>query len=599
MLEREMSQQQFLNGQNYQRIVGFLRQHYMSRLGTQSLPERLDNRIQNTAKHYMTEVFKAHGASAPVQSLNQEVVQETTTSLDNWIQKNMVVPPVPIKTKPVNTLPVGGPINKPTQPIQQTQQISSQATPQTQRPSRDFEDVFQSSHQNNILSPDFTYGDMNEEEDPIVLMKRVQKQREDEFRAMNPNNVVPQMEIKEVKETPSAPVRETPLPQDYIIPQEDVVKYKETEYNIFLTSSDRDWLRNKGENRYYFSVNFNPGNRTGYGLSPSVQQRFQNIQRIEFIKTLLPTEPLTTLVRTTQTSPSLITNTDRVINVLSLPFIGVRIAELNANGFSSNPYEDNSFAFVQYDSTWNSDISMSGANPAKSTVGYTGFIPKFLKCQRVYDPTPLTTLHKLTIRMERHDGELLNTDPDVLYIQRICLSSATTGIAGTNNSLYAQAGNEYIFVQTSTYFPFSAIMEGDHIHIQGFAAAASGSGSPVSSALLDFNDYINASAGHYIVAVAHVNGSGTIIDGVNSVGYANILILRSRFDDPKTGSVSRTGSYFGGSSGQENELEQRINDQPSTAANAGLINLSRQTHVVLRVITRDLDASSNIRPDNV
>jgi hypothetical protein len=589
-----MSQQQFLNGQNYQRIVGFLRQHYVSRLGVPSLPERLDNRIQNTAKHYMTEVFKAHGASAPVQSLNQEVLQETTASLDNWIQKNMIAPPVPIKTKPVNTLPIGGAMSKPAQP-----------TPQPQRPSRDFPDMFQTPQASNILSPEFSYGDMNEEEDPIVLMKRIQKQREDEFRALNPNNGTPQMEIKEMNETQQtpqampAPVRETPLPQDYIIPQEDVVKYKETEYNIFLTSSDRDWLRNKGENRYFFSVNFNPGNRTGYGLSPSVQQRFQNIQRIEFVKTLLPTEPLTTIVRTTQTSPSLVTNTDRVVNILSLPFVGVRIAELNANGFSSNPYEDNSFAFVQYDSTWNSDISMTSANPAKSTVGYTGFIPKFLKCQRVYEPTPLTTLHKLTIRIERHDGELLNTDPDVLYIQRICLSSLTTGIAATNNSLYAQGSNEYIFVQTSIYFPFSAMMEGDLIHIQGYAAAASGSGSATAATLLDFNDYINVSGGHYVVSVAHINGAGAITDGVNGVGYANILILRSRFDDPKTGSVGRTGSYFGGSSAQEAGLEERINTQPSTAASAGLINLSRQTHVVLRVITRDLDASSNIRPDNV
>ena len=47
-----------------------------------------------------------------------------------------------------------------------------------------------------------------------------------------------------------------PRPQDYIIPQEDIVKYRETELNLFITSADRDWFRNTTENRYNFTVNF-------------------------------------------------------------------------------------------------------------------------------------------------------------------------------------------------------------------------------------------------------------------------------------------------------------------------------------------------------
>jgi hypothetical protein len=370
------------------------------------------------------------------------------------------------------------------------------------------------------------------------------------------------------------------------------------EYNIFLTSSDRDWMRNKGENRYNFSVNFNPGNRTGFGLSPSVQERFRNIVRLEFVKALLPTESLTTLVRTTAITPSVVTNADRIVNLFSLPFVGVLIAEVNANGFSTNPREDNTFALLQYDSTWNSDSSANISNPSKNRVGYTGFIPKFLKCQRVYEPTPLTTLQKLTIRMERHDGIVLSDDPDVMSVTRICLSSATSGIAVTNISMYAQSGNEYIFVQTSAYFPFSAFAEGDLINLQGYAAAASGAGTPAPGTLLDFNENVNSAAGHHVVAIAYVDpATGTIVDGANSVGYANVLILRSRFVDPTTGSTAR--SYYGGSTTEEGQLEIRINAQPSVSGTCGLINLSRQTHLVLRVITREVDSSTNIRPDNV
>jgi hypothetical protein len=179
----------------------------------------------------------------------------------------------------------------------------------------------------------------------------------------------------------------------------------------------------------------------------------------------------------------------------------------------------------------------------------------------------------------------------------VCLSSATSGIAATNNSVYAQTGNEYTFVQTSIYFPFSAFSEGDLINIQGYAAAASGAGTPAATTLLDFSDAINTPVGHYVVAIAHTDGAGNIVDGANSVGYANILIIRSRFVDPSTGSTAR--SYYGGSAGEEGQLETRINGQPSVAASCGVINLSRQTHLVLRVITRDVDASTNVRPDNV
>jgi hypothetical protein len=101
----------------------------------------------------------------------------------------------------------------------------------------------------------------------------------------------------------------------------------------------------------------------------------------------------------------------------------------------------------------------------------------------------------------------------------------------------------------------------------------------------------------YVVAIAYVSSAGNIVSGVNASGYANVIIVRSRFADPTTGSTSR--SYFGGSSTEEGYLELRIRDQASTASTAALLNLSRQTHFVLRVVTRDMDAASNIRPDNV
>ncbi len=566
------TQNQFLTQTNYVKVVSFLQQHYSSKYGA-PIPERLDSRIKKTVQHYMTEISRVRGGNAPVNVLNQEVLRETSASLDDWMRKQDSKPAIPIQM----------PLPSPSVPVQK--QIPVRAK------------MDEPSFSDSFLTPEFRKSyTMDEEEDPLVLLNRIKKQRDEESKSMNDT---PSMKVQEMEDVPpqakTSPERLAPLPQDYIIPQENVIKYKEREYNIFLTSSDRDWFRNRTENRYSFSVTFNPGNKTGYGLSPAVQERFRNIQRVEFVKAILPSESITNIIRTTQKEPSVVTNFDRIVNLFSLPFIGVRIAELNNNGFSTNPREDNTFAIVQYDSAWNSDISMNSSNPSKSRVGYTGFIPKHLKCQRIYEPTPLTNLQKMTIRLERHDGELLNAEPDVFGISRICLSSATTGIGTAgNNSVYSLPNNEYIFVQTSSWFPYSSISEGDSITIQGYKVAAA---TAAETTRLDFEQFINIPGGLYVVALGYVDNGNIIQDGSNTVGYSNVLILRSRFDNPNTGSTDRL--FFGGSSVEEDLLKSDINTQSSTASSAALINLSRQVHIVLRIITRDLDSSSNIRPDNV
>jgi hypothetical protein len=199
--------------------------------------------------------------------------------------------------------------------------------------------------------------------------------------------------------------------------------------------------------------------------------------------------------------------------------------------------------------------------------------------------------------MERHDGALLSNESDVFAIRRICLSSYTGAIGSTDSTVYSGSNNEYIYIQTDTYFPGSAIGEGDLLNMQGYTCTPIGTAAPSSGTMLDFENYINAPGALNVVAIGYVLGSNVITPGVNNVGYANVIIVRSRFADPSTGSVAR--SYFGGSLTEESQLGLRIHDQDSTAPTAALINLSRQTHFVLRIVTRDMDSASNIRPDNV
>lgn len=619
----------FLNGTNLNKVYGFLRQHYAGKIGGNTLPERLDTRLQRTVKHYMEEVNRVQGGTKPVNLLNQEVIRATTESMDTWLKREATALPSAITTvgNPPPVPPRGEAFSRMYEDTSTSyERLMAERTPPTPAQS----------------VPDFrmTADDMMEsQEDPVVLMQRLAKQRDEQARALGiptpptpstaaapltslSNSVAlstaapPRLFVRESGDdsapTAAAPVppqaelppaQLAPRPQDYIIPQQDVVKYVETEYNVFLTSSDRDWLRNTAENRYNFTVNFNTGTkRIGFPYSPAVQQRFRNIQRVEFVKAIVPIESLTTLVKVTQETPSIVYDTTRVINVFSLPFASVRIAELNGmNGFSTKPEEDNTNAIVQYDTTWSSDLTaqaVQGTAPAAvlTKSGYTGLIPKFLKSQRVYAPTPLGTLQRLSIRLERHTGDLFSEDSDVLGINRICMSGDFTSI-GTDSTVYsidaAGVENSYLFVQTNKYFPFSAVAEGDTLQIQGFTTTAT------DAAALDFAAFINRAAGHSVVAVGYVSASGALVDGRNEAGYCNVIILRSRFNDPTTGSVQRTTAYFGGSLLAENTLALALDNTDPVPAPCALINFSRQTHIVLRIITRDMDSGSNLRPDNV
>lgn len=85
--------------------------------------------------------------------------------------------------------------------------------------------------------------------------------------------------------------------------------------------------------------------------------------------------------------------------------------------------------------------------------------------------------------------------------------------------------------------------------------------------------------------------------GPNNVGYANILILRNRFVDPTTGSI--LVSPFGSSSSNLTKWNSALKSGSTTISGARLINHTHQTTLVLRIITREMDSTSRVRPDNL
>jgi hypothetical protein len=344
-------------------------------------------------------------------------------------------------------------------------------------------------------------------------------------------------------------------------------------------------------------VTFDPGNNgQGYYPQVRVQQKFKNITRIEFVKAILPLEGLDVMLLP-DVSGCAYNNSSFQSNVLSLPFVSVNIPELENNNFGTDNFLDRCFSVIQYDQNWYSDRGDNAietiTKQTNDSRGFTAMVPRFLKCQKIYAPAPLSTLQRLTINLLRPNGQPLSLLADTFDISGV--------YAGTNNTFTgpytcADASNnpQYIFIRTTNYFSRFQMNVGDNIQIGNFAFADPSNTVLSNPVLQDFTNWINRPTGFLVAGIGHTDSSGTYHDGPNNVGYANYIIIQAQYQDPTSGSVGLR-PYGGGS------IRTYIGTSPIALANPPrrLINLSRQIQLVFRIITREMDPVAQLRPDNM
>jgi hypothetical protein len=454
-----------------------------------------------------------------------------------------------------------------------------------------------------------------------------------------------------------------PLPQDVIKPQDDIVSYKELEHNLYVYSADRDWVNNTIENRYNFSVTFDPANnQSGFGYNTATNIKFKNIVRIEFVKAIMPTESFDVLMTAAAGAPG-VPVSGLNTNVLSFPYLQVRIPELNVNGYGTNDGINNAFAAISYDAYWTSDSNAGNK-------GFTRMIPKFLKCQKVYYPTPLSTLQKLTFQIQRPDGSYVSTTSDSMTISMVMMPNhlvSTTNYKSTYTS--STEGYEWLWLQTSTYFSQFMVSQGDRIIIKNIGFNSILAANP---GFVDVVNYLTQPQGLLVSAIGVSTGASTdFTDGANVAGYANSIILRNSFQDPTTGAtavstwvpkyIASVANFTAAASSTTitpssgtvsltlaagltfdtaqipvfvygatpaNNFTGVVNAYNSTTGVATitgianingsfgsgavytvvggmipstgrLINMNHQIQIIMRVITREMDAASKLRPDNL
>jgi hypothetical protein len=457
--------------------------------------------------------------------------------------------------------------------------------------SADTEEGFESGSDSGSRCSD----DDEDDDDPMVRFGKLCAQRSAAL-ALAPipsitpiNKLPPALQAQETREPSSlAP----PQPTDILQPQSDVIKYREVETNLILNSKDRDWIRDVGENRYNFSVQINGGAyQQGDAIQPTVHTRFRNIVRIEFVKAIIPVEGLTVVVpRTCPTDGTPTAVPDQAFySALAMPFIQVLMDELQGNNVGTTDGVDRSLAICQYDATWRSD-QMGGHHATTTSRGYTLFFPKFMKAQRIYAPTPLGSLQKMSFRLLNPENTVLSATPDAVSVSSVTFGTDISG------SCYADASGDYIFLETPAWFPLWAFSKIDRIQMRGLSFT--GSTPALTAAGAELIRWLENPEGHVVVGIAHTTSVGppltVVADGANDCGYANWIIIRNRFSDPTTGACSRY--LFTGDATDEATFSAELAAYPNTG---GAINLSRQVQLFLRIITRELDNSSIIRPDNV
>jgi hypothetical protein len=586
----------FFGKQNEELLYGILAKNFQQRLGS-SLNEKQSSRLERALEHYMSEVYEAN-AGVPVQSLNKEVLSVTASDFNDYIQRSDALVSAnatpqmfqetsnryeQLQQERQRTLEAprpGVPDYLQAIVIKEDDSVSALSLFEDAKKKRNMEmnvqaETQMAKRQASAAQPLYLAAqDMNERPDPRSLYDRPLDMV---VAGQQPQELPGRGDVNPTIARPGPPAARGVLPQDILIKQQDIQAYKETEYNLSVYSADRKWQMDNGENRFNFSVNLYSGNpTTGVSIMPKATARFRNIVRIEFVKAVLPIENTDMIVRKTTTSAY---DTTYLKNVFGYPFVTLNVDELDTNNYGTSNNMDNAFAILQYDANWTDNTN---------SLGFTSMIPKHMKCQRIYSPTPLATLNKLTVRLQQPNGTLVSSTADTLDVNGAFLS-ITADVTTYNGSLpttnYVDSVGEYIWIDSKTWFSKYQVSAGDRIQFKNLNAL---SATP-TAAQTDFLTFLQRDDGHMVVAIAT-----TAADGNNVAGYSKYIIIRSKFGDPNTGSTSV--APFGGAVSNAVLSTFLATNRFRTGR---LINLSHQTQLIFRIVTREYDPGSLVRPDNL
>lgn len=304
---------------------------------------------------------------------------------------------------------------------------------------------------------------------------------------------------------------------------------------LSINGFDRQWLMDPSRFKFRVDFNFNEN---------SLQNRYRNIKSIKATRVIIPME--------IEEHRSLINVPKTTFNyefALSYPYLLLNVDEFTDVYDGTNENARACFCHLVFDKCYK----------AKNGRGY--IVLNTMQGERkVFHPTPLSGLTKMSLSLRKPNGELLNKSKDAYKIFKV------------EYDLY---NRQYFKIITDTYFDRNEFFKGDTILVQGFDITNCTAGM-TDEGVLHLNTFVNRKEGHEIVEIGQPNDSGF---------FRNFYIYGPGEFDNQSGTFVLDDVQVS----NLNHFNDTINYSTWTGTNGSILNSSLQCTVTfkLQVVSSD------------
>lgn len=300
--------------------------------------------------------------------------------------------------------------------------------------------------------------------------------------------------------------------------------YKLIPKYININSFDRNWTVDT--KRYRYSINFQVKEN-------DLMNKYKNIESVAVSRVIIPEEVIT--------SNSIVNQEKTAFNYefsFSFPYLLLSIDEFNDVYDGTNQNARKAFATLIYYKHYK----------APNGRGYVILQP-IQQEEKVFYPSLLSSLPKLSIKITKPNGQLLNESSDEYKIFKI---------------EYENFNPQYVKLVTNVYFDKNEFYVGDVCTFSQFSI------TPVNQAATDFNVFINRPEGHEIKQLGTANDNG---------------FFRTFYIEAP-GTFNRTLGKFEVNMTQITELNNYnapINYNTVTTTNGSIMNQSLQNTITMKL----------------
>ena len=417
--------------------------------------------------------------------------------------------------------------------------------------------------------------------DPLDLYRKNKDMEERMLNSMTNNNISQTNNNLENSISDSL----NKITKDYIVNNQP--EYLEKEHFVSVNSVDRNWTTTS-ETRYNFKVKFDADSNSG----ASISTLYKNVISVELINVYIPQDPI------------IIPFDNRFyLDALHYPYLLLEIDELDGVFRGSNTALENSFSQLIFDKEHSSQIlstdyiadTTEGTSGVIATAegltigkikfekqyqrGYYRFIPSFFE-KKQYINAPLSSLKSMSIKINNPNGDLLNEENDVLTINTVEFEGVSSSLELLPSKGFTTNDNalQYLKIITSTSFYNKQFKIGDRIKITGVEHKTDS----------NITNFIVRQKGHIII---NLEKEVLTNNGSDNKSFINTIYI-SPTDSKDVGSDFSTGT------------DQFKEDSDYT--NAGkeipikkIINMSLQTNLLFKIVTREVDVKTVTKPQNI